>query len=146
MTLHLSGTMPPRRTLGNLPRERAVRCTCDVGHTVQDGVLDAPTVSSVGCDAGGAFSEGHTCRPVKWALPTLANTERPHHEVLHGETGDVCLPKRFQRRRQAPVHSVLLEGRTDGPSHPVGECASPSLAVNRSFHECLHLQQRVFPW
>ena len=51
------GTMLPRTTLATLPHARAGRRTCDAGHTVQDGVLDAPTMS---CDVGGAFSAGPT--------------------------------------------------------------------------------------
>ena len=35
VTLHRSGTLPPRTTLKNLPHTRAVRHTCDAGHAVQ---------------------------------------------------------------------------------------------------------------
>ena len=44
----------------NLPRGRAVCYTCDAGHTVQGGVLDAPTEWTLNCDAGGTFRPGHT--------------------------------------------------------------------------------------
>ena len=80
------GNHAPRTTLATCPHGCATRCTVDVGRTVQDGVLDAPTEWTVSCDAGGAFSAGHTCHPVKCAVPTLANAD-----ILMHTTSTMCL-------------------------------------------------------
>ena len=53
---------------GNMFAWYAMRYTFDAGHRVQDGVLDVPTA-------------GHTCSPVKCAVPTLANTDIVMHKT-----------------------------------------------------------------
>ena len=128
MTWHLLVRLPKRiRELGGgwqaalsnrdvWRSTRAVRYACDASHTVQDGVLDTPTVFTMSCDAGGAFSTSHTCHPVTCALPALAHTEHPHGEVLYGETVE-CVDGKRQitpcclwdgRPKRIPLESASL--------------------------------------
>ena len=77
------GDHASRRTLENY-HGRAIRCTFDAGHTVHDGVLDAPTEWAVRCDASVSFSTGHACHQVS---PTL--------NILTHNTSTMCLcPRR----------------------------------------------------
>ena len=41
------------------------------GHTVEEGVLYAPTQWTVSCDAGGAFGAVSSCYPLKCTMPSL---------------------------------------------------------------------------
>ena len=108
---------------GNMPHGRAVRHTCDAGHIIQDGVLDSSTEWTVSCDAGGAFIAGYMCFPVKCTLPTVANAENPHGEVLYCESVTYGCQSGFSADGMAvSATSLSAVFWTDGQAHPVGEC------------------------
>ena len=48
-----------------------VHPSCDGGHTVEEGVLYAPTQWTVSCDAGGTFGAVSSCYPLKCTVPSL---------------------------------------------------------------------------
>ena len=56
------GNHAPRTTLAKLPHGRAIRYTLHAGHTVQDGVLDAPTERTV--SRLHAYTAGHHGHPL----------------------------------------------------------------------------------
>ena len=71
-----------RNNTGKIPYGDTVHFSCDVGHTIEDGMLDAPTLWTVSCDADGAFGAGHTANPVKFTAPSVANTEHPENDLF----------------------------------------------------------------
>ena len=75
------GNHASRTTLEKCVHGCATRYAFDLGHIVQDGVLDAPTEWTVRSVAGGAFSANHTGNPVKCAVSTLANTDILMHNT-----------------------------------------------------------------
>ena len=94
--------------------------TCDAGHTVPDGVHDAPTEWTMRCGAGGAFihSEQVTCAIQRSAQCRSANAEHPRGEVWHSKTVTYGLPMRFQRRRQSRRRQITPCGLRDGRPSP----------------------------
>ena len=86
-------------------------------------MLDAPTVWTMSCDAGVAFSADHTCRPVKSTLPTIANTEHPHHNFWDGETVNYGCQSMFRTNGSAAsAGSLCAACEADGQGHPIGGC------------------------
>ena len=91
----------------------AVRYTCDAGRTVKDGVLDSPTVWTVSCDAGGAFSAAHPCRPVRCTTPSWRGLVRYDRNAW--------LSKRFQRGRQSSRRLITPCCLRDGKRNSQGQ-------------------------
>ena len=50
-----------RNDTGKIPYGHMVHYSCDAGHTIEEGVLDATTQWTLSCDAGGAFGAVSTC-------------------------------------------------------------------------------------